>query len=48
MSRMNICKNEENWTCGNIEIVVDNPLNTDFIDRKIVMIVLTASELWFL
>ena len=27
MSKMNICKNEENWTCGNNEVVVDNPLN---------------------
>ena len=26
MSKMNICKNEENWTCGNNEVVVDNPL----------------------
>ena len=26
MSKMNICKNEENWTCRNIEVVVDNPL----------------------
>ena len=27
MSKMNICKNEENWTCGNNEVVVDTPLN---------------------
>ena len=26
MSKMNICKNEENWTCENNEVVVDNPL----------------------
>ena len=26
MSKMNICKNEVNWTCRNIEVVVDNPL----------------------
>ena len=28
MSKMNICKIEENWTCRNIEVVVDNPLKT--------------------
>ena len=27
MSKMNICKNEENWTCRNIEVAVDTPLN---------------------
>ena len=31
MSKMNICKNEENWTCGNNEVVVDNPLNNQII-----------------
>ena len=29
MSKMNICKNEENWTCGNNEVVVDNPLKDE-------------------
>ena len=31
MSKMNICKNEENLTCGNNEVVVDNPLKDGFI-----------------
>ena len=29
MSKMNICKNEENWTCEkNNEVVVENPLKS--------------------
>ena len=35
MSKMNICKNEENWTCGNNEVVVDNPLNKGFCNKFI-------------